>query len=268
MIIDYNFQGRLQYIPGGPLNVQMSAWPAAGVGTNPGTTNLLAWWALDETSGTRADSHSGGYDMSLQGTPSYTTGKVGNAGTVAVTNGNGSYFYYSDSGGALDCPSGSSITVCAWVYFNSMPTNHGYPVSRWGNGGAGNKDWTFVVPNNGALAFSAARSGGQTDAAAPAATIGSGAWYFVTGIFDHTVGTHGTVYVSANAGTKYSAALSTAKEALTSCPVAIGDLSHTAATYGNMSGAVDEVCIYQRVLTADELAWLYNGGNGRAYSEL
>jgi hypothetical protein len=36
-MIDYNFQGRLQYIPGGPLNVQMSAWPAVSAG----------WWLTD-----------------------------------------------------------------------------------------------------------------------------------------------------------------------------------------------------------------------------
>jgi hypothetical protein len=29
-MIDYNFQGRLTYIPGGALSVQMSAWPAGG----------------------------------------------------------------------------------------------------------------------------------------------------------------------------------------------------------------------------------------------
>lgn len=29
-MINYDFRGRLQYIPGGALNVQMSAWPAAG----------------------------------------------------------------------------------------------------------------------------------------------------------------------------------------------------------------------------------------------
>jgi hypothetical protein len=29
-MIDYEFKGRLQYIPGGPLHVQMSAWPSVG----------------------------------------------------------------------------------------------------------------------------------------------------------------------------------------------------------------------------------------------
>ena len=33
-------------------------------------------------------------------------------------------------------------------------------------------------------------------------------------------------------------------------------------------GLVDEACIYKRVLSADEVAWLYNSGTGRAYSEL
>ncbi len=236
--------------------------------SSPGTTNLLAWWSLNETSGTREDSHTGNRDMSVQGTPSYTTGKVGNAGTISVTSGAGSYFYYSDSGNALDCPSGSSITVCCWVYFDSMPTNHGYPVNRWGDGGGSNRDWAFVVPNNGALTFSVGTTGGQADAARPSSTIGSGAWYFLVGIYDHTVGTHGTAYVSANAGTKTSQALGAAKVAGSGLPVSIGDLSHTSVTYGTMAGAVDEVCIYQRVLTDDEISWLYNSGNGRTYAEL
>jgi hypothetical protein len=34
-MIDYNFQGRLQYIPGGAMHVQMSAWPSV-LGAN--------WW--------------------------------------------------------------------------------------------------------------------------------------------------------------------------------------------------------------------------------
>jgi hypothetical protein len=266
-MIDYRFNGRLTYIPGGALSVNMSAWPSAGVGTSPGTTNLLAWWSLDETSGTRQDSHTGNRDMSVQGTPSYTTGKKNNAGTIAVTNGAGSYFYCND-GGALNCNAGESITVAGWMYFNSMPSNHGYPVTRWGNGGP-NTDWAFVVPNNGALTFSVGRDpSNQSDAVLSAGTITSGAWYFFVGIFDHTVGTHGTVYVSANNGTKGSTALPSAKRVGTVSAVAIGDLSHTAIAYGNMAGAVDEVCVYQRVLTDDELAWLYNNGAGRAYSEL
>lgn len=267
-MIDYNFQGRLTYIPGGALNVQMSAWPVGGVGTSPGTTNLLAWWALDETSGTRQDSHTGNYDMSVQGTPSYTPGKKGNAGTVSVTNGAGSYFYYTDSGNALDCPAGSSITACAWVYLSSMPSNNAYPVNRWGEGSSNNSDWGFNIYNNGRLEFSAGRNSAQTNATTGAGVITASAWYFITGIFDHTVGTYGTVYISANNGAQTSAALTSAKVAGSGLPVSIGDLSHTRSTYGNMSGAVDEVCVYQRVLTSDELAWLYNEGNGRAYSEL
>ena len=263
-MIDYKFQGRLQYIPGGALSVQMSAWPSAGVGTSPGTTNLLAWWSLDETSGTRQDSHTGNYDMSVQGTPSYTTGKKGNAGTVAVVNGAGSYFYYSDSGNALDCPAGSSITVACWVKLNNLPSNNAYPVSRWGSTG----DWTLNINSNGALLAQAARSDGTETAQTANSSIASGTWCFCVLKFDHTVGTHGTVYASVNNGTPVSAALTTAKIATAGVFLSIGDLGHTTVGYGNMSGAVDEVCVYGRALSDDELAWLYNEGAGRAYSEL
>lgn len=36
-MIDYKFQGRLNYIPGGALNVQMSAWPSGGNWWEPST---------------------------------------------------------------------------------------------------------------------------------------------------------------------------------------------------------------------------------------
>lgn len=266
-MIDYRFQGRLTYIGGG-LNVQMSAWPAGGVGTSPGTTGLLAWWALDETSGTRADSHSNGFDLGVVSTPGYTTGKKGNAVTVNVVNGAGSYVAKTDSGNLLDCPAGSSITVCCWVYLNNMPSNNAYPVSRWGVGGADQADWGFNIYANGRAEATAARYGTQTNATTGAGVISATTWYFLTLIYDHTVGTYGTVSIAVNNGTPTSAALPSAKVAGSGIQLSIGDLGHVSAGYGNMSGAVDEVCAYQRVLNGDELEWLYNEGAGRAYSEL
>jgi hypothetical protein len=267
-MIDYNFQGRLQYISGGSMTLQMNAWPAAGVGTNPGTTNLLAWWALDETTGTRADSHSNGFNLGVVASPGYTTGKKGNAVTVNVVNGVGSYVATTDSGNLLDCPAGSSITVCCWVYLNNLPSNNAYPVTRWGGGGGSAADWGFNIYANGRAEATAARASAQTNATTGAGVISATTWYFLTLIFDHTVGTYGTVSIAVNNGTPTSAALPSEKVAGSGLQLSIGDLGHVSAGYGNMSGAVDEVCVYQRVLTADELAWLYNGGNGRAYSEL
>ena len=33
-------------------------------------------------------------------------------------------------------------------------------------------------------------------------------------------------------------------------------------------GSLDEFCIYKRVLSADEISWLYNAGAGRTYADL
>ncbi|MBK6906242.1 MAG: hypothetical protein IPH08_03625, partial [Rhodocyclaceae bacterium] len=47
--------------------------------TNPGRTNLNAWWEFNETSGTRYDAH-GAFDMTDVNTVGYTgSGKKGNA---------------------------------------------------------------------------------------------------------------------------------------------------------------------------------------------
>ena len=51
-----------------------------GGGTSPGTTNLLAWYEMNDASGGAVDSHSGSYDLTENGTPLYAqTGVNGNA---------------------------------------------------------------------------------------------------------------------------------------------------------------------------------------------
>ena len=51
--------------------------------SNPGTTGLVSYWALDETSGTRYDSH-GSNDLTDNNTVGYTTGVQGNAADFIV----------------------------------------------------------------------------------------------------------------------------------------------------------------------------------------
>jgi hypothetical protein len=61
-----------------PLLVGSTQAAPGPVPLRGGTTNLIAWWSMDETSGTRFDSH-GTNALSDNGNVGTTTGVVGNA---------------------------------------------------------------------------------------------------------------------------------------------------------------------------------------------
>ena len=84
--------------------------------TNPGTTNLEAWWKLDEESGTRDDAH-GSNDLSDNNTVGFTAGKYSNAASFILAN--SEYLSIGDnnslSTGDID------FTLGCWVEIASKP---------------------------------------------------------------------------------------------------------------------------------------------------
>lgn len=218
------------------------------------TDSLAAHWRLEEASGTRVDVSGNGHDMSAQGTPGNRAGKLSNALDVTATD----YCYYADSGNALDCPAGASLTAACWIYLDNLTIN-GYPLNRWA------EDWTLFFTAAGVVSMLARQTGSNATASTPAGTITTGAWYYLVGWFDHTVGANGTVYVQVNNGTVYSTALTSAKTAGSGLFVSLGDLGHTSTAFGGYDGAIDSASIWTRVLTADERTSLYNGGAGLDY---
>lgn len=229
--------------------------------TNPGTTGLVAWWSLDEASGSRADSHSGGHTLSAQGTPGNRAGVVSNGVDL---DGPTHYLYHADAGDEFRCPTGTSVTIACWARFDAMPAADAYPVSRWGATG----DWAINVRPDGSVQMIAARTAGFDAATTPAGVVTTGAWCFLTGWYDHAASANGTAYIQVNAGTVYSQALAAAKVSQASAYVSIGDLGHTDVVYGDMNGGVDEAAVWLVALTSDNRDWLYNAGAGRAYSAL
>lgn len=79
-------------------------------------TDLILWLPLDESSGTRSDAHTNGYDYTENGTvgsfsdPTY--------GTVADFDGSTSNFLSNSTTGMW--PTGDPITIAAWVYSNTI----------------------------------------------------------------------------------------------------------------------------------------------------
>ena len=229
--------------------------------TNPGTTNLVSWWALDETSGTREDAH-GTNDLTDNNTVGYTTGKKSNAADFISSN--------SESLSIGDNASVSTgdidFSLCGWMYLNDVDTYSGPLVSKWHTTTTNrefileylqvNNRFTFYVSPDGSDASKVlikADSFGK-----PSSSV----WYFACAWHDAA---NNTINIQVNNGTVDSSSFSNGVFDSVST-LNIGRVSPSSTLYHN--GYIDEVAFYKRVLTADEREYLYNSGNGREYCEV
>lgn len=226
----------------------------AAVTANGLLTGLLAYWTMEEASGDRADSSGSGLTLSASGTVPSRTGISGDGADV-VARGTG-YLYSTADDAKLRVP--AARTWACWIYLDNLPSA-GYPMSHWGSGG----DFCIYVSAAGAVACTLMGSGVET-ATTPDSTVATAGWYFLCAWYDPAAGANGTGYIQVNAGTVYTVALGAAHVATAEADFCIGPLR---SNYGDWDGAIDEVGIWDRVLSADDRIALYNGGAGLTYAD-
>lgn len=226
--------------------------------TNPGTANLISYWALDESSGSRADSH-GSKTLTDNNTVGSTTGVQGNAARLVEANTE----YLSRADDADLRFTGGDRTICGWVRVNGThAATVFYIVSKWDSSF---QDWAMSGTDaTGALGGgvrNAADTGdfGATDSGA---NLTDGSWHFVAMIWDATaeeisVKADGRARVTTSAPGGVSAS---------SAAMEFGRLQQGFGPSADID--LDEWALFSAALSDDELAWLYNSGAGRTYAEL
>lgn len=224
--------------------------------TTPTKESLIGYWALDESSGTRLDSH-GSNDLTDNNTVGSATGKVSNAASFTVASSE-----YLNHASNSDLQVGDfDWTVGAWVNLNSGGTLRTlvgkYP-------GTGNREyllwwyhvdgyfkWTVIDGTGTSVEVSSSNFG----------VASAGVWYLV--IADHDA-TNGRISISVNAGAPNTTSIA-------SGPVpGTGDFNvgKGEGGVGYADGLIDEVFFYKRLLTQSEKGGFYNGGTGITYSDL
>jgi hypothetical protein len=209
--------------------------------TNPGTTGLVAWWPMNEASGTREDVH-GSSDLTDNNTVLSTTGVQGNAALFVAAN--TEYLSITDN---ADLSAGDiAFSIFGWVRRDSATATQVF----WSKFGS---EYQFYYGSPNVVW----RTGGTTlSSGAPA----SGAFNFV--VMWHDPSTD-LIYLQINNGTVVSTAFSSGIPDSTE-PFRVG--RNSGGFYCDC--AVDELAIAKRVYTSDERTWLYNSGAGRSYSDL
>jgi alpha-mannosidase len=204
------------------------------------------WWKFDETSGaTAADSSGNGNTGTVSGA-SWTTGHLSNALSF---NGSSNYVL----AGNYPKPT-TTATYTAWVYANSAPTWASI-IKNWGNTTAG-QIHLGIDNTSGKLSVYMTQSNGTTVNCIEATAFPTGSWQHVATVADGS-----TIRLYRNgtqvASVSYNGTLKTSFNAL-----GIGVKPNEAGTGpdstnpGYWNGKIDDVRIYNRALSAQEITTL------------
>lgn len=223
----------------------------SGGGASPLLTNLTAYWSMDEASGTRADSTGNGYDLTDNNTVPSGTGLINNAADFTAAN---SEYLNVNSVPAQ----GLQLTVAGWlnldvkttayfVDYATGTTNDETVIRLLYIGGA--TDEMRLITGSGASA---------TTISVSFSTLSTGSFVFVVAQVN---GTNTKLRINDSDSLQAISGAATTQSAI--ADFYVGARATSPAAY--LTGLVDELGLWSRVLTASEITQLYNGGSGLAY---
>jgi RHS repeat-associated protein len=247
------------YDPLGNMTSQSQALQGGG--------NLpTAWWPLNQTSGTTVTDASGtGHTATAKsvswsgGAAQLNGGQITTAGPVLDTTGSFTVSAWVDPSSSLGSTSETAVSQdppAAAASSNPFQPpvygNSGFTLGiTAGSGGlgVGTDSWTFRRPLSTATTPSYAT-------ASSSATVTTGTWAHLVGVYDASSGTM-TLYVN---GAKAGTATDTTPVSSLG-PLAIGrDQTAANGNSDNFFGAMSDVQVYQQALTATQVSALYSLG--------
>jgi len=205
----------------------------------------IAYLKFNETSGTSAsDSTGNGWNGTLVNSPAWTTGKIGNAISLA-----------SASSQYVTLPTGigngqSGCTLTSWVYLNSTST-----WARVFDFGTGTSNYMFLAPQGGAgkIRFAIRTASVSEQQIDGLATLPTGGWHHVAVVLN---GSTGTLYVD-GAQVGQNTGMTLNPSSLGSTTLNYIGKSQFSDPY--LNGIVDDFHIYGAALSAGQIASLYGG---------
>jgi len=205
-------------------------------------TGLVSYWKMDESSGNIADSADSNNGTTTNVTYSQT-GKIGTAllfdGTSFIGFGNPTNLRLSSTG-----------SVSLW-FSTINTTGPGVLISKWDGNTARNGYAIYVY--NGYIEGDISDTSNNVYVGS---TISVDTWYHFVVTWN---GTNTIAYLNGSAVETKGGIATVA----TAYDFTIGRDSGTVADYFN--GSMDEVGVWNRVLTSTEITTLYNSGNGKTH---
>ena len=221
-------------------------------------TDLISYWALDEASGNRVDSH-GSATLTDNNTVTQSTGNV-YTNAAQLTRANSETLSRADE--AENSFGNESFSVGCWVYLDSLGAVLDPFVSKWNSTGS-QRSWTLLYSKGENKFGWAVSSNGSTSTNVYITAPSTATWYFLVGVHDAD---NDEIQLYIDASTPQTAAFSAGARD-TTASLQMGTIIEGGGNY-IMDGRMGPVFLYRKALTAAEITSLYNSGNGLEYSEL
>jgi hypothetical protein len=211
------------------------------------TNDPIAHWNFDEGEGDTAYDSAGNNHGTLKGDTSWVVGQIGSYALDFDGDGDAVYLEPSIGGGSPLNIYNTDLTVSAWVKARGVG---GTIVAR--------AKWWYVTYHLGVAANEAYintyRNGPGHWSLWTDEIISSDTWYHLVGVFERSAGT-GYVYVN---GAEEAQGTLGANPASNDATTKIGCRNSTSD--GAFDGVIDDVRMYSRALSAEEVQQLYQGG--------
>jgi len=225
------------------------------VAVKPSSANLIGWWDQNEGSGNALDSHTSNLTMA-------DNNGVGTGAGVVLTARDyvaGSNEYFSRASEAALQMGDIDATWVFWFNFDGGGSNE---VLINKDDTTANREYAIIKDDSDVPAIFVF-DGGNTirGAVGWSAGLNPSTWYFCAAYHSAT---DNEVGISINAGV-FETAATTGAAGTTTRPLWFGDRE---AASINLDGLLDEIAYFKEQLTLGNVEWLYNGGDGRSYSEL
>jgi hypothetical protein len=228
---------------------------------NPGLTNLLSWWKFDETSGNAADAV-GTNALTNNGSTGFTSGLIGNAADLGTAN---TTKYFSKASALGFSVNAARSYGCTFKVRTELSGSNQYRYImqlRHGSNGVNYDLGYYRESDVNKLYGGRGRNAVADDGVYYNVNLGTSNYHQAIVTFD---GTTQILYLDGTAVGNNNP--NTGNGTSRSDGFGIGaDAAGGAGSF--MNEYADESFYFNDVLTADEVTWLWNGGNGRTYEDL
>jgi hypothetical protein len=231
--------------PALPMSVRPPSLP--GSSDSSLASGLVSYWKLDDASGTTATDSLGSNTGTWQGT-------LGSQWAAGKINGAGNFNGTDDAIGnfpAVVAAANTSRTICLW-FKTSSTARQGLVSTR---NSSGNIGWSLLIDRSAGSLSVVINAGVAAEASAG---ISTGQWYHACYTFDNAAGVT-DLYLN-------GAQLTSASTITTGgTPAVNGYIGLEIQANSYFKGIIDEVGIWNRALSASEVATLYHSGSGNPF---
>ena len=227
----------------------------------------VAYYRLNETQATAAhDSSPNGLDGVFEGTPALgAIGAFGAGRDLAVE---------FDGDDYIEVPHdprmhlADEVSVSAWINVASFePGKEWMPVVYRGGGSLFTRTYALWVHKDGAIAWGTGDGTAYDGLRTSPGSVGRGKWHHVAAVIQRSGGTEYLAIYIDGAEAVREDSLDTTPPSPIGASLYVGWTNEVDPSYAHFSGVLDEVAVYPRALTGDEIARLHVAGTGLRVTE-